>query len=166
MRQLIPFAFLAALGVAVSGCDHRPLYGNYGNSASVVQQLADVSIEEQRTRAGQLVRNELMSSFGQASGSRYLLKMTVTERAESQSSMPGTSVDRYRYRLNVTYRLMDSTNGTEVAAGKTFSFSSYDTVQEPVADLQAAENARERAAREVGQDVRLRLSTFFATRES
>ena len=53
-----------------------------------------------------------------------------------------------------------------MASGKSFSNVSYDTVQEPVADLQAAENARERAARELAQDLKIRLSAFFATRPS
>lgn len=166
MRQLIHIAVLATLGIAMAGCGHRPLYGNNSAGASVVQQLADVAVEEQRSRAGQLVRNELVSAFGAANGAMYVLKMDVSEKTNALSSVPGTTVDRFRYRLNVSYKLVEAGSGEEVATGKTFSNSSYDTVQEPVADLQAAENARERAARELGQDLRLRLSAFFANRES
>jgi hypothetical protein len=36
-------------------------------------------------------------------------------------------------------------------------------VEQPIADLRAADNARERAAREVAEDIRLRLAAFFST---
>jgi LPS-assembly lipoprotein len=166
MRQLIHIAVLAGLGLALAGCGHRPLYGGSSDNSSVVQQLSDVSIEEQKSRAGQLVRNELISAFGASGSSRYLLKMSAVEKTDSVSSVPGTTVERFRYRLNVSYQLVDASSGEEVAGGKTFSNAAYDTVREPVADLQAAENARERAARELAQDLRLRLSAFFANRES
>jgi LPS-assembly lipoprotein len=165
MRQLIQIALLAATGLALSGCGHRPLYGNSGGGPGVVQQLAEVSVEEQKSRAGQLVRNELISAFG-AGGSRYLLRMAVIEKTDSLSSVDGTTVDRFRYRLNISYKLVEAGTGREVASGKSFSTSAYDTVQEPVADLQAEANARERAAHELAQDLKLRLSAFFATRES
>ncbi|MBK8769997.1 MAG: hypothetical protein IPM06_06160 [Rhizobiales bacterium] len=164
MRQLIPIAMLAGMAIALAGCGYRPLYGNNNGGPGVVQQLAEVSVEEQRTRAGQLVRNDLISAFG-AGGNRFLLKMAVVEKTDSLSSVDGTTVDRYRYRLNVSYQLVEAGTGRAVAEGKSFTTSAYDTVQEPVSDLQAASNARERAAHELAQDLRLRISAFFATRE-
>lgn len=168
MRQLkyLSFALLVGMGLALSACSHRPLYGRSEGNAAVASQLADVAVEEQRNRAGQLVRNELISGFGSSGGSKYLLKLTVAEKTESVSSVAKNVVDRHRYRLTVSYQLLAAGSGEELAGGKSFSNVSYDTVQEPVADLQAAENARDRAARELAQDLRLRISAFFATRNS
>jgi LPS-assembly lipoprotein len=112
-----------------------------------------------------LVRNELISNMG-GQGSRYLLKLKVEEKTQAVSSVANSVVDRHRYRLNVAYTLVNAGTGEEIASGKSFSNVSYDTVEEPVADLQAAENARERAARELSQDLKIRLSAFFATRSS
>ena len=66
MRQLVAIALAAVLSLALAGCGYRPLYGNVAgsNNGTVVQKLADISIEEQPTRAGQLVRNELISTMG------------------------------------------------------------------------------------------------------
>jgi LPS-assembly lipoprotein len=168
MRQLkfMGVALLVGLGIAVSGCSHRPLYGKSEGNAAVASQLADVSVEEQRNRAGQLVRNELISGLGSTAGGKYLLKMTVVEKTDSVSSVAKNVVDRHRYRLTVTYQLLAVGSGDELAGGKSFSNVSFDTVQEPVADLQAAENARDRAARELAQDLRMRIAAFFATRNS
>ena len=159
-------ALLIGAALALSACNYRPLYGRTEGNAAVASQLMDVAVEEQRTRAGQLVRNELVSSFGSSAGLKYLLKMTVVERSDGAWSVTNSLTDRHRYRLSVSYQLLDSASGQELAQGKSFSNVSYDTVQEPVADLQAAENARERAARELAQDLRLRVSAFFATRNS
>ncbi len=168
MRQLKAFslALVVGIGLAVSACSHRPLYGRTENNVAVASQLSEVSVEEQRDRAGQLVRNELISSFGAGDGSNFLLKLAIVEKTATISSVSNNVVDRHRYRLNVTYQLVEVSSGREVSGGKSFSSVSFDTVQEPVSDLQAAENARERAAREVAQDLRLRISAFFATRNS
>jgi LPS-assembly lipoprotein len=59
--------------------------------------------------------------------------------------------------------LADASTGKVVVTGSSFSNVSYDTVEQPIADLQAAENARERAAREVAEDIRLRLAAHFSS---
>ena len=53
--------------------------------------------------------------------------------------------------------------GKAVSEGASFSNVSYDTLREPIADLQAADNARDRATREVAEDIRLRLAAFLST---
>lgn len=168
MRHLkhLSVVLLVGLGLALSACSHRPLYGRTEGNAAVASQLSDVAVEQQHNRAGQLVRNELISGFGSSGGSKYLLKLVAVEKTDSVSSVASNVVDRHRYRLTVTYQLIAAGSGEELAGGKSFSNVSYDTVQEPVADLQAAENARDRAARELAQDLRLRISAFFATRNS
>lgn len=167
MRQLTPLNLflIAGLALGVAGCGYRPLYGKTQTSASVAAELSEIAVAEQSTRAGQLVRNELISSFGPG-GSRYLLKINVVEKTQVISSVSKSVVDRHRYRLNVEYQLVDTGSGKDVASGKSFSNVSYDTVEEPVADIQAADTARERAAKELAQDLKIRLSAFFATRNS
>lgn len=166
MRKLIAIALAAAMAPAMAGCGYRPLYGSTESGGpGVVQALSGVSVEEQRTRAGQLVRNELISAFG-GGGSQYVLRMAVTERTDNLSPLDSTKLERLRYRVMVTYQLVEAGSGKEVTAGKSFSTSEYDTVREPVSDLQAAENARDRATRELAQDIRLRVSAYFATRNS
>ena len=166
MRQLNIVGLVVLMAIAISACGYRPLYGRGEGNAAVSGLLAQVAIEEQHNRAGQLVRNELISTFGSSGSSKYLLKMKIAEKTEAVSSIAKNVVDRHRFRLTVNYQLFETDSGRELASGKSFSNVAYDTVQEPVADLQAAENAQDRAARELGQDLRLRISAFFATRNS
>ena len=124
--------------------------------------LNGISVDEQKTRAGQLVRNNLISSFGAGGGASFILRVTPVERSQQLSANSTLKLERYRYNLKVAYELVDAQSGQSLTSGSSFSNVSYDTVEQPIADLRAAENARERASREVAEDIRLRLAAFFS----
>jgi LPS-assembly lipoprotein len=69
---------------------------------------------------------------------------------------------RFSYRINVAFRLIDRQTGKELSSGKTFSQVSYDRTTSGFANVQAETNAMERAAKEVGNDIRTRLAAYFA----
>ena len=161
MQRIFRTALLIS-GLFLAGCaSYRPLYGTAPNGASVAATLSEVSISEQRTRAGQLVRNEVLTSSGQNSVSRYELRLVPAEKTIAVSDLAGTNTKRKRYNLSVGYELLDLKSGKVVTKGSSFSNVSFDTVREPVADLQAANSAQGRAAQEVGQDLKLRLAAFI-----
>lgn len=162
MRKLTA-SVLMVTTLALAGCgNYRPLYGLGADGKGVAVALSGIGVDEQKTRAGQIVRNNLISSFGGA-GSTFILRLTPTEESRKLSSLSGQSVDRYRYNLKVGYELADASDGKVIVTGSSFSNVSYDTVEQPIADLRAVENARERAAREVAEDIRLRLAAHFSS---
>ena len=162
MRQLIA-PLLLATALVLAGCNARPLYGTQAGGKSVALAMSGVAVSEQKTRAGQIVRNNLISSLGNTGVSRYILRLVPTEKSPQISSQSVLKLSRYRYTLKVAYELADAASGATVASGSSFSNVSYDTVEQPIADLQAAETARERAAREVADDIRLRLAAYFSS---
>jgi LPS-assembly lipoprotein len=151
--------FLLVSGLLLAGCGYRPLYGG-GDSSNAARGLSQIAVQEQKTRAGQLLRNELLSShLGADSGNAtYTLAMDVTETGKANAG----SSERVVYRMTANYRLVENATGKQVDEGKSFSSVSFDTVSEPLADLQAENNARQRAARELGQDIKTRLAARFA----
>jgi LPS-assembly lipoprotein len=161
MRKLAVISLLSA-ALVLSACSYRPLYGSGGDGKGVAVALSGIAVDEQKSRAGQIVRNNLISAFGAQGSSRFVLRLTPEEKSQQVSSVATQKLARYRYNLKVKFELADSTTGETVASGASFSNVSYDTVEQPIADLRAAENARERAAREVAEDVRLRLAAHFA----
>ncbi len=161
MRQLIAIAVLG-FSLIVSGCSYRPLYGTGSDGKGVAVALSGIGVEEQKSRAGQIVRNNLISSFGNDGTSKFVLRLLPDEKTQQVSSVSSQKLSRQRYRLNMKYELADAQSGKTVASGSSFSNVSYDTVEQPIADLRAAENARERAAREVAEDIRLRLAAYFS----
>jgi LPS-assembly lipoprotein len=148
----------------VAGCaSYRPLYGTNGNGENVASALASLSVVEQRSRAGQLVRNEILGSSNTDVAARYELRFEPKETTSAVSELAGTNTKRKRYNLTVKFELVDVATGSPLTQGSSFSNVPYDTVQEPVADLQAADNARSRAATEVGQDLRLRIAAYLSS---
>ena len=158
------FAALTLL-LLLAGCgSYRPLYGTSGTGASVVSELSGMAVSEQKTRAGQLVRNDVLSGVNSDGTTRYQLRLTPVESNVALSSLAGTNVKRLKYSLSVAFELVELAGGAVVKQGTSFANISYDVVREPVADLQAANNARDRAAKEVGQDLRLRLAAALSSR--
>ncbi len=163
MRQLTPLLLVAA-SLALAGCNARPLYGTQADGRGVAVALSGIAVDEQKNRAAQIVRNNLISSFGNGGASTYVLHMLPEEKTVELSSLSTQKLTRYRYNLKIKYELADAKSGDALSSGASFSNVSYDTVEQPIADLRAAENARERAAREVAEDLRLRLAAYFSSR--
>jgi LPS-assembly lipoprotein len=154
--------------LSLTGCGYKPLYSSGSDGRGVVASLSSISIQETDTRAGQLVRNSLLSSIQPAGTAGDNLYKLVLNPELSQSKLVDRGIpgaDRIRLRLAVTYQLIETGSGAEVNSGKTFSAVSYDVIREPVADLQAESNAANRAAREVAADIHTRLAAYMASRE-
>jgi LPS-assembly lipoprotein len=161
MRILLSIVLYICL-LCLTGCtSYRPLYGKGPNGEGVTTSLAAVAVPEQHTRSGLLVRNELLSSMGSAPV-KFSLKMVLTEKTVDVSILSASNLHRRRFSLAVHYDLVSISSGVIVSSGDSFSNVSFDTVRQPVADLQAANTALERAAQEVGQDLRQRIAAYFA----
>lgn len=146
------------------GCGFRPLYSSGSDGRGVVDSLSSITIQEPESRAGQLVRNSLLSSMrpaGTAQQNLYKLVLNpqVTQSTLVDQSIPG--IKRMRLRLTVSYQLIRLASAEELNTGKTFSTVSYDVIREPVADLQAESNATSRAAKEVAADIHTRLAAYM-----
>ena len=156
-------ALLLCLTLTACGT-YRPLYGKGPDGTSVAGSLSSMSVQEQHTRSGQLLRNELLDGTQSGAGQRFNLKLDVTERVIYVASL-SSSAARKRFNLTAHFELFDAKSDKPATAGDSFSNVEFDTVNVPVSDLQAEDAARSRAAKELGQDIRLRLATFLATQK-
>ena len=66
------------------------------------------------------------------------------------------------YKRQAHYDLMDGVGGKAITSGDSFSNVEYNIINQPVADLQAADDARNRAGKELGQDLKLRIATYLS----
>jgi LPS-assembly lipoprotein len=157
----------AALAVALllGGCGFQPLYGERQGSQPLTAALNGVAVDPPKTRVGQLIRNEFLADVppGQGGLSVYRLEIEPDAREVNEIESSNTNVLRKTFRLNVTFKLSDNRTGKQIYTGKTFSYVSYDRVSSPLANVQAATNAEERAAREVGIDIRTRIAAYLAS---
>jgi hypothetical protein len=167
-RRYLPLAAaLVALvlsGGVLSGC-FTPLYGVSASGEQVSAALADVAIVEQETRINQLIRNQLISTMsppGVPRGNRYLLEFASTASTVGLVLERNTDVSRQLYKLNVAYVLKDNASGQVIHQGRTFSHVAYDRIQSEFSNIQSQINAEERAAIEVGDDIRTRIATYLS----
>ena len=161
MQKAIAILFCSGL-LFLTGCaSYRPLYGTGPSGESVSAALATIAVPEQHMRSAQLIRNELLSTMGNGAP-RFSLRLTVTEKTIDVSTLSVSNLHRKRFNLAAHYELISVSTGAALASGDSFSNVSFDTVRQPVADLQAADNAVDRAAQEVGQDLRQRMAAYFS----
>jgi LPS-assembly lipoprotein len=163
-RRVFMMAGFGAL-TGLTGCGYRPLYGGSDGGVNVEAGLASVRIEEEPSRLGQLVRNELISTMG-GDGSSFTLKLDVSDGTSSIVTYPEPRTRRKAAAVEVQYRLFGADTRKSLTEGKVKSSVSYDLTrdQQPIADRQARADAERRAAVEIAGDIRTRLAVYFSRR--
>lgn len=166
LRALATSCLLLIAASLLGACAMRPLYGTASADGSVPQILESVMIPEADSRLGQLIRNELISAFrpaGSGEPDRYALVINSRSREENAVEEEDSHIARRTVRVNAAFILKDISSGKPVFQGKTFSVVSYDRTGQSFADLQAFNDAIERAATVVSDDIRTRVAAYFAT---
>lgn len=166
-RMLRGLALLVATAPALSACGgsgFQPLYASGPNSTS--ERLAQVDVAPIPGRIGQRVRNELIfQSTGGATPPPPIYKLEVVLRATTHTTLvqtDGTSRGQI-YLLEANFRLVDIKNpkrilfeGTSHGRG---AFERYDSIY---SNVRAQEDAENRVARTVAEDLKTRVATFLS----
>jgi LPS-assembly lipoprotein len=163
----LPTILLTVAALVLAGCGYRPMYGSSATNPGVAGSLSAISIPEPADRPSQLVRNELVSSMqtGKGSEEKYLLNLTTTLADNGVIQKKQPAVTRQAILITTNFELIDRSTGKVVNKGTSFARVPYDVIRQPFADLQAQKDATERAAREVGADIRTRLAAYFAKQQ-
>jgi len=163
----------AASVLLAAGCTVRPLYSDapLGNSnVSAKAELASIAVKPVNSRYAQQVRNNLI--FGLYGGAQapavpaYSLALNVSELVQSAATIQVTTdVDQPTagtVTLTAAYTLTDAQTGKTVATGTRSISSSYDKPSQEFANYRAQIDAENRAARELGELLRLALAQDLA----
>lgn len=180
---------LLAGGSLLSACGWKPMYGNASTTPSgngtVDANLAAISIKEpfwERTaapfgefaaagsakydaRTSQILHNALrdgLNPYGQPKAPVYSLAIKLDESIVSTITADGGDSERQDLTLTASFLLNDA-KGNELLKEKARSILAYSVLQEPYQDLMARNDARDRAARQLADFIKLRLSSYFAT---
>lgn len=149
----------------VAGC-FRPMYAEGPDGGSVVAALSDIYIPPLNSRVGQKVRNELLFAFAAAEtpGAAYRLELTVSRSLTSMLVQPNRDSDLRALHMNARFQLADAQTGKILFSGSSVARASYEHDAQMFANERALINAEDRAARTVSDDIRTRLSAWFAAR--
>jgi LPS-assembly lipoprotein len=155
---------LIGVFLIATGCGFRPLYGERTTSASTVDAMALVDIAKVRNRYGQIMRNYLLDSItpmGQPDSPRYRLQLNIETQKEALAIEQDETVERYNFSLIAKYKLIDLTTSTTVFRARSQSIAAYNVVRSDYATLVAEQDAADRVAREVSDDIKVQLAIFF-----
>jgi LPS-assembly lipoprotein len=154
---------ISLFALTLSACGFRPLYGDY-SGAKVMPALETIFVEVIEDRGGQILRNELLtliSPKGMPNPTKYRLKIDLNEMETTQLQRTDETATRTDLRLVSKFVLVRVADNETVLSGGSISIGSYDLVDAEFGRITAKKNARRRASREMAQDIRSRLSTFF-----
>lgn len=157
-------ASAAALAGCADGSGFRPMYGSIARS-DTESKLASVDIGTIPGRVGQRIRNELIfqANGGQKPTSpthrlEVVYRESVTSTLVSQDGDAASQV----YYLDATFRLISLTNQQVVLQGASFGRAGFQRVSSIYANVRAREDAENRAARTVAEDLKIRLAAYMS----
>jgi len=154
---------LLALGALLGGCGFRPMLKPV-DDANVQAELAAIEVRTSTDRLGYLVRDNLLDELnprGVEVPSRYLLQIDLRRRSSALGIRLDNTATRFNLALTARFRLVDAASHRELYSSTVRRIASYNAIQDPYAELAAELDAEERAARDVGTDIRTQLAIHF-----
>jgi LPS-assembly lipoprotein len=161
---------LAAGGLG--GCGFRPLYGR-SSGADLGDTLAQVEIGQVRNttaggrdlaRVGQQLHNALLDRLNPRGPGReqvYRLEVTLSESISSLAVQKSADATRADLSLDSSFILQDQRTGLTLYSGNSEAVSSFNILNSEFATLMAEKGARDRAVRQLGDDIRLKIAIFL-----
>lgn len=147
-----------------AGCGFSPLYGRGGGTADTRTDLAGVEVRAETDRLHHMVRNELIERLnprGETATRSYELVFTVREAKAAVLVTRQETVNRYNLSLSGGWILIDSRANKELARGNAMSTASYNVLRSEFGNVASENDARQRAARDLADTIRLRLAAYF-----
>ena len=163
-RRLSTAAILA-LSVALGACGFEPLYGV--RNSDMPAELAQVRVDVIADRSGQFLRNLLidrLNPYGRPDRPLYALEIALDEEREKLSIRKDEIATRANYVVIAQYRLREAGTGRELTRGRARSTNSFNIGQSEFATLSGEADARNRALREIGDEIKIRLGIYFSAR--
>jgi LPS-assembly lipoprotein len=174
---LTRIASALALAGLTAGC-FQPLYGTQASveatGPGVADKLSSVEVVPIDTpngtrlaRVGVEVRNGLifgLTGGGAPAATNYKLIVRLASRQQQVIVDIATArPDILNYGIDSTYSLVDITNGKTVVTGQTFTRVSYNVPgqQQRFAGDRGLRDAENRAAKEIAENIRTRLASYF-----
>ena len=151
------------LPLMLAACGFEAMYGRAADK-DVPAEFAFIQIEPIKDRVGQMLHNHLRDAInprGLPAKPRYYLKVTLTESIQDTAIQRTAFAIRADLVLNAAYTLHDSATGATIANGSAFSSAGYARQIADYGTLAAEKDARERATRDLAEEIRARLGVYF-----
>lgn len=172
MRKYI-IAFIGLF--LLSACGFEPLYVQkkhdnfwyFGGrfDTTIMDNMANVKIEQIQNRFGQIIRNQLLDILtpkGAPKKAKYRLQAYIADKNVIQQALrDDITATRERVKYTVEYRMYDVATDKEIIKGNSIAFVSYDLLANPYSTTTAEKKSEEDAARIIANDIALRIGAYF-----
>jgi LPS-assembly lipoprotein len=156
----------------VAGCSggFHPLYGSaLINGSAVNERLAAIDVAPIPGRVGQRIRNELIfqtTGGGTPEPPKYRLDVAIRESVTSMLVAVDGNAGSQIYGIDASYSLVRLSDKKVVASGSSFGRATFDRVSSIFANVEARQDAENRAAETVGEELRTRLLAVLASNQA
>lgn len=130
----------------------------------MIDELSQVEVAVIPDRSGQILRNYLLvelNPMGRPDHPAYLLDVSISERVQRL----GVRVDDTAVRANLRFQadviLISTADDEPVLRRRLNTVTSYNILEDEFATLSSEEAARDRALRQLSEDIRTQLALFF-----
>lgn len=166
-------AIAGLMALTLSACGFRPLYGTSSIPEGAESAFATIRVEpiaatNDSDRVGYLVADALdrtLHTPGHREPHAYALTVTLTDERRGLAIQDDASVTRYNYRLTAEWTLTPLGATSAAAQGRAETTASYNVVDSQYATLVARKDAEDRAARDIAEQIKLRLAVSLMKRD-
>jgi len=166
-------AFGVVAGVALlllAGCSagegFRPMYGATASTPGVQEKLAKVEVSTIPSRVGQRIRNELIfqnTGGGLPEKPEYRLDITIRESLGSTLVTSTGEAQSQIYTLDARFKLVRLRDKSVVFQGSSQGRAEFERFQQIYSNVRARDDAENRAARVVADDIKTRLAAVLSS---
>lgn len=162
MAAVLVAPFLSACGNG----GFRPLYGSSGIGANADARLATVSVTTIPGRVGQQIRNEVIfhatGGGGEVISPELRLDVAIRESVTSTLVEVDGNSGAQIYSVEAKFQLIRISDKSVVLSGTSFGRAAFERNLSIFSNVRAREDAEDRAAKVVGEDLKARLSAYLA----
>jgi LPS-assembly lipoprotein len=161
-------SLLLAVAPALAACGNsgfRPLYGATASGAGLQERLAQLEVAPIPGRVGQRIRNDLIfqsSGGGELAPPVYRLEISITESVLSTLVKTDGDALSQVYSLQANFKLVNLKNKQVVLTGSSNSRAGYERFQSIYSNVRARDDAENRAARTVADDLKTRVAIYLS----
>ena len=157
---------VVAVFAVASACGFQPLHAPGGGVVPSV--LAKIDVAPIPNRLGKVVRNHLVERLtprGSPIAAEYRVVVSLRLAKEALAIARDDSATRFNVSLEATFDLLLVSTGDTVLRGTVRSVSAYNVVSSDYANVVAERDAELRAAREVSDELKIRIAVYLAKNE-
>jgi LPS-assembly lipoprotein len=162
---------LALIGIAgcSDGSGFRPLYGQTTSGIGVQASMRKIDVRPIPSRVGQRIRNELIfqnTGGGEADQPAYRLEISIKESlGTSFVKSTGESLSQI-YALEAVFSLVRISDKKVLIKSNSNARAEFERFQQIYSNVRAKDDAENRAARQIADDIRTRVAIALSREQA